>query len=231
MNYSRGPEAAGTARQQFGRLVTATTLLLIRHAHTAATDVSLSGRALNVPLSPLGKEQLRDLCTVLYDVRIDAIYSSPLERARATAKAIAERQSLAVHVRDDLSEVDFGEWTCKTFAELEGTPEWRRYNRYRSTAQIPGGEHPATLAARATRALDDIQRVHPGHTVAVVSHAEVIRSAVLRCLRRSLDLYHEIEIPPASMTEIAFTANGAQVMSVGRLSDTTAPLVWGLQGK
>jgi probable phosphoglycerate mutase len=149
----------------------------------------------------LGKEQLRDLCTVLYDVRIDAIYSSPLERARATAKAIAERQSLAVHVRDDLSEVDFGEWTGKTFAELEGTPEWRRYNRYRSTAQIPGGEHPATLAARATRALDDIQRVHPGHTVAVrpccgASAAHWISTMRLKSRQRRLPRSRSLRMEP-----------------------------------
>jgi broad specificity phosphatase PhoE len=54
--------------------------------------------------------------------------------------------------------------------------------------------------------------------VAAITHAEVIRSAVLHYQRRSLDLYHEIDVPPASITEIRLSAKGAEVLSVGRSS-------------
>jgi probable phosphoglycerate mutase len=200
----------GTARQQ-----QSTTLLLVRHAHTSATGVSLSGRAADVPLSLHGRAQLRDLCAALHQIPIAAVYSSPLERARATAEALAEARSLIANLNDDLVEVDFGEWTGRMFAELERSPEWQTFNRCRSTTQIPGGEHPAAVADRAVRALDAIQRAHPGQTIVVVSHAEIIRSAVLRYLGYSLDLFCEIHIPTASITRVVFEANDACVVAVG----------------
>jgi probable phosphoglycerate mutase len=190
-------------------------MLLIRHAHAAGTDTSLAGRAANVALSPLGQQQLTTLRAAVRDISIAAIYSSPLERARQTANAVAAEHSLAVEAYDELIEVDFGEWTGRTFQELEELAAWRMYNRSRSTTQIPGGEHPSAVARRATRALEALHRRHPGETIAVVSHAEIIRSAVLRYLGYSLDLYHELEIPPASITKIAFTTNGPTVVAVG----------------
>lgn len=214
MNSSRAAVSRGTARQQAVQPTAETLLLLIRHAHTAAVGTSLSGRAANVPLSVLGRQQLRDLREALREVRIDAIYSSPLERARATAQALAHERQLVVCCRDELLEVDFGEWTGKTFAELDAIPEWHTFNVRRSVAQIPGGEHAVEFALRATRALEAIRRAHSGETVAVVSHAEIIRSAVLRYRRRSLDLYHEIDIPPASVTRVRLSASRAEVLSV-----------------
>jgi probable phosphoglycerate mutase len=208
----------GTARQRLLPIERASLLLLIRHAHTSAVGTSLSGRTDNVPLSEQGRQQLVALCQALRGVRIDAVYSSPLERARATAQAVADERELTINLRDELLEVDFGEWTGKTFVELEALPEWQAFNRRRSAAQIPGGEHATAIVARATRALEAIARGHPGETVAAITHAEVIRSAVLHYQRRSLDLYHEIDVPPASITEIRLSAKGAEVLSVGRSS-------------
>jgi probable phosphoglycerate mutase len=202
-----------------------TIVLLIRHAHTAALAVSLSGRSADVPLSVLGGRQLLELRAALHGARIDAIYSSPLERARTTAQALADDRGLVLGLSDELLEVDFGEWTGKTFAELDAIPEWQLFNLRRSVAQIPGGEHAQAIAVRATRALETIRRAHPGETVAVVTHAEIIRSAVLRYWDRSLDLYQEIDIPPASVTRVRLSVKSAEVSSVGR----TAPLVCELQ--
>lgn len=214
MDSSRRPDS--WLQPDSGLCRSAPLLLLIRHAHTSAVGSSLSGRTDNVPLSEHGRQQLAALCYALRGVRIDAIYSSPLERARATAQALADERGLTVSLRDELLEVDFGEWTGKTFVELDALPEWQTFNRRRSSAQIPGGEHAVEIALRATRTLEAIQRAHPGETVAVVSHAEIIRSAVLHYQRRSLDLFHEIDIPPASVTEVRLSAKGAEVLSVGR---------------
>jgi probable phosphoglycerate mutase len=177
----------GTARQRLLPTERASLLLLIRHAHTSAVGTSLSGRTDNVPLSEHGRQQLVALCQALRGVRIDAVYSSPLERARATAQAVADERELTINLRDELLE-------------------------------IPGGEHATAIVARATRALEAIARGHPGETVAAITHAEVIRSAVLHYQRRSLDLYHEIDVPPASITEVRLSAKGAEVLSVGRSS-------------
>jgi probable phosphoglycerate mutase len=195
------------ARQQ-------TTLLLIRHAHTGAVGEYLAGRSEGVPLSARGRAEAAELRTSLHGRVIHAIYSSPLERAMDTARGLALDRHIDVRVRADLVEVDFGEWTGKTFLELDRLPGWQRYNRTRSIAHVPRGENASAVRMRITRALADLHRAHPGQSVAVVTHAEVIRTAVLHYLGTSLDLFHQVEIAPASVTTVALRGERAQVVAV-----------------
>ena len=89
---------------------------------------------------------------------IQALYSSPLERARATAAAIAERLGLEVRIADELNEIDYGQWSNRALADLRDVPEWRRFNLLRSSGTIlqprteklavfggRGGQHQMTL--------------------------------------------------------------------------------------
>ena len=190
------------------------TALLVRHAQTDAVGRYLAGRRAGVSLNAEGRSQLAALRARLADVPLDAIYSSPLERALETAAAIARGSGLAIYERDDLQEVDFGEWTGRTFTELAASPAWQAYNRARASAEIPGGESPRALTARICGALEQIRRLHPGGTVAIVSHAEPIRALVLACRGLSLDVFHATEIEPASITTLRIPAHGAVDVSV-----------------
>jgi broad specificity phosphatase PhoE len=108
--HRRGPRAP---RQPSTRAATA---LLIRHAHTDAIGAMLAGRMAGVPLSDTGIAQAERLGRAL-SVRFNfaGIYSSPLERAHETAAALARHQGLDVQSCPDLSEIDYGAWTGKTF--------------------------------------------------------------------------------------------------------------------
>ena len=104
---------------------------------------------------------------------------------------------------EPLIEVDFGRWSGMTFDELERDGAWRRFNEHRATAGVPGGERAIDVQARAVAALDRIRAAHPGGRIAVVSHADVIRVAVLHCLGAPLDFVHRIEIAPAVMRALS----------------------------
>jgi broad specificity phosphatase PhoE len=188
-----------------------TVLLLIRHAHTEAVGVYLAGRTHDVRLSPHGRAQAARLARALRSSSLDAIYSSPLARAMDTARAIAAGRHLRVRAADDLNEVDFGEWSGRTFVDLEAKPEWRTYNAARSWAPVPRGEDAAALTARTIAALARIHAAHPGKTVAVVSHAELIRAAVLHWRGLSWSRYWEVEIAPASVTTVVFGEGRAEI--------------------
>jgi probable phosphoglycerate mutase len=95
-----------------------TVILLIRHAHTDALGVRLAGRAPGIPLSAIGPAQLPALRHALASHTLSAIDSSPIERAFATARAVADAQRVPVREHEGLTEVDFGDWTGKTFEEL-----------------------------------------------------------------------------------------------------------------
>lgn len=187
-------------------------MLLVRHAHTNAIGQFLAGRAPGVELSREGAAQLRSLRAALSSTPIHAVYSSPFTRAMQTAEAIAAAHRLGVMTCDGLVEVDFGDWTGKAFEDLECLPAWRRYNTERASATVPGGESPRAVQARVVTTLEEIRRVNRDRIVAVVSHAEVIRAAVLHYLGVSLNLFHRFEIAPASVTEILLSRCSAQVV-------------------
>jgi broad specificity phosphatase PhoE len=178
-------------------------VLLIRHAHTDALGRVLTGRAPGVMLSALGRGQADRLGRALAPLPLAAIYTSPLERAAATAQAIAQHQSAAITTDTDLLEIDFGEWTGLTFGELDRLADWHAFNRQRSSAIVPGGEACALVQERIVGAIARLAARHAGQIVAAISHGDVIRSAVLYVAGSSLDMYDRFEISPASVTGVA----------------------------
>jgi len=105
-------------------------------------------------------------------------------------------------VSDALVELDYGEWTGRSFHDLESDPDWRRFNMHRSLGRVPGGETMLEVQVRAMNELERLRRLHEGETVAVVSHAEWIRSVVLHFLGAPLDLFARIDISTASVSTI-----------------------------
>ena len=131
---------------------------------------------------------------------------------------MAQHQSIVTAECADLSDIDFGEWTGKTFAELEGDPRWHHFNRARGSAHVPGGEQPADVQARALAAIARLAARHAGDTIAIVSHADVVRFALLHYTGRPLDLFHRIDVDPASVSAVTLSAAGVQVLYVNDTS-------------
>jgi probable phosphoglycerate mutase len=202
----------------------ATTILLIRHAMTNAVGARLTGRAPGVSLSPEGAAQAERLREHLRDVSIEAIYSSPMERAIATALPLARERGLAVQTLDGLNEVDFGDWTGLTFSQLDRLPEWRRFNRERGSAPVPNGERAADVQRRVIGTLAALAARHRGGTIAAVSHADVIRNAVLFATATPLDLWQRFEISPASITVVDYEHAMPRVLTVDQRPHLAAAL-------
>ena len=191
-----------------------TVALLIRHAHTDALGRILAGRGAAVPLSSAGRAQADRLGRTLAALPLAGIYTSPLERAVETARAIARHQAAPVQEDDDLNEIDFGEWTGRTFQELEPLEAWQAFNRRRASAVIPNGETPDLVQERMVGAITRLTGAHRGRTIAMVSHGDVIRSAVLYIAGSSLDLWDRFEISPASITAVAVSRNAFRLLYV-----------------
>jgi probable phosphoglycerate mutase len=189
-------------------------ILLVRHAETDAVGVRLTSRQPGVTLNARGCRQVTEVCRYLHDVPLAAIYSSPLERAVATASPIAAAHGLDVRTLDALNEVDFGEWTGLTFDELSKLPGWRRFNECRGSAEVPRGERASDVQRRIVAALDDLRRHHEAQVIAAVSHADVIRAAVLSVTATPLDDWHRFEISPASITTIAYEDGNPNLVAV-----------------
>ena len=189
---------------------------------TDAVGVRLTSRQPGVLLNVSGLGQVDEMCHHLRDVPLAAVYSGPLERTLATAAPIAATHALEVRTLDGLNEVDFGEWTGLTFAQLSALPDWRAFNDSRAGANVPGGERAADVQHRIITALSDLERRHAGEVIAAVSHGDVIRAAVLHVTATPLNLWHRFEISPASITTIAYDDGNPRLLAVndvpGRLA-------------
>lgn len=190
------------------------TLALIRHAAHALVGHTIVGRAPGVHLSPAGVQQAQALARRLAGGALAALYTSPLERAAETAAAIGARLGLEARVAQELNEIDFGAWTGRTIAELDQIEAWRQFNHFRSTARIPDGESMVEVQARFLQLIERLTPAHPGDTVALVSHGDVIKAALAHYLGVHLDLFQRIEIAPASLSLVQLCPYGPKVVLV-----------------
>src|SRR4029453_2667125 len=191
-------------------------LLLLRHALTEHTGARLSGGMPGLHLSGQGRAQAGALAGRLAPVPVDALYASPRERCQETAAVLAEAKGLKVETLEDLGEVHYGDWTGRTLKELAREPLWKVVQTTPSAARFPDGESLYEMQARAVLATERLRAAHPGQTVAVCSHADVIKAVTCHYLGMHLDLFQRVVVSPASVTAIAF----GPVPYLARLNDT-----------
>ena len=200
-----------------------TLVLLVRHGRTPTTGTTLPGRAKGLHLADEGRAQAEAVALRIAGLkRVDAVYASPLERTRETAKPIAAALGLKVAIDRGLLECDFGDWTGADLAKLRKLPEWRTVQQYPSGFRFPGGESFPEMQTRMVSAIERLVAAHPGRTVVAVSHADPIKAAVAHALGTHLDLFQRIVVSPCSVTAIAYTATGPAVLAVNNTDDLTA---------
>ena len=198
-----------------------TLVLLVRHGQTPTTGNILPGRAPGLHLSDKGREQAEAVATRIEALpKVDAVYTSPLERTRETAAPIAKKRHLRVKVEKGLVEADFGEWTGQELKTLFKQPEWQTVQRYPSGFRFPSGESFAEMQTRITGTIDKLVARHKGGVIVAVSHADPIKAAVAQALGTHLDLFQRIVISPCSVTAIAYGVGGPAVLTVNSANGT-----------
>jgi broad specificity phosphatase PhoE len=179
-----------------------TTFLLIRHGLTDAVDHVLTGTQSGVHLNAAGRAQIARLAERLRHVPLTAVVSSPLERALETAAPIASVHQIDVETVVSLTEFEVGEWAGRTFASLDGTAEWQRFNAVRSATRPPGGELMLDVQRRGVSTLLDLHTRYASGNIAVVSHGDVIRGMLLYVLGIPIDFFYRLDIAPASISVV-----------------------------
>jgi broad specificity phosphatase PhoE len=111
-----------------------------------------------------------------------------------------------------MDEIDFGEWRGRSFAELDADPRWAAWNAQRGTARPPGGEAMHEAQSRVLRWIGTLAETHGEGTVVAVSHADVIKAAVLAHLGLGLDAHHRLEVAPASLSALSLWPGGGRLL-------------------
>jgi probable phosphoglycerate mutase len=190
---------------------------LIRHGHHALLGKTLCGRGHAIPLDAEGQRDMENAARRLAQENITAIQSSPQLRARESADIIAAACKAPIEIVAGFDEHDAGDWSGRSFDELASDPCWHRWNIDRAHTSPPNGESMAMLQARVVAHLYCL--APSTGSIAIVSHAEPIRAALMHVLSVPLDRYWSVEVDPGSVSTIEIVPGRIRV---ARLNERAA---------
>jgi broad specificity phosphatase PhoE len=207
------PDPPETTRSQLLRLV------MIRHGSSTWNDERRIQGQLDPPLSDRGREQATKLASRFRGKQVDAFYSSDLQRARATAEAIADELGIQPELMPELREVALGEWEGLNREEIVARypQEWEQWRLRPSWDIVPGGEGTEAFEGRVGSVLERITERTRSGQVLIVTHGGVIQVALLRAVGRSSNGLFPFTIENTSLTVLQGTPDR---LVVGRVNDT-----------
>ena len=170
-----------------------TTLYLVRHGQTDNNIIDcFNGTRSNQPLNETGMKMAQALTTAFADVKLDAIYASPLLRAYQTAEGVRGERDMEIVTDPDLMEMPFGAWDGLTYKQAKARDPklvkmWRHdFAHFRAPGEQ---ETPGDVATRMFRSILRIVRAHRGGTVAIATHGLALHVWLARVLRLPVDRY------------------------------------------
>jgi broad specificity phosphatase PhoE len=186
------------------------TIHLVRHGTTLLNRANRYRGRRDVPLDQGGWDDAWSAGGQLVDAGIEAVYSSPLRRARDTARIVADATGIdAVTDLPGLVNLDYGAWEGLTSAEAQehDPAEYARYQRGDAEVACPAGERLDLAEARIVLALRSLAALHPGGTVAAVSHAAMVRLAIVAAGGVAREDWR-VALPNGSVTAFTVTVDG-----------------------
>ena len=168
-----------------------TTIVLARHGRTEWHHGNRYTGSTDLPIDEVGVQQARQLERWAAEYGPDALWCSPMLRARQTIAPTAEALGLEPTLDARLREVDFGSAEGKMLSELPpAVAKAFRLDPVRD--HFPGGEDPAEAADRVHEVFGEICRRHVGQKVLVVAHNTLVRLLVCRVLGLRLNDYRRL---------------------------------------
>ena len=192
----------------------ATRIVAIRHGETAwNVDTRIQGH-LDIPLNTTGLWQADQVARALADEPITAIYTSDLQRAHATAQAVARATGAPLTTHTGLRERSFGHFQGRTFAEIEAElPEDAHRWRKRDPHYAPeGGESLVTLRERIERTVALLAQQHLGEQVVMVAHGGVLDVLYRLATRQDIQAPRTWQLANAAINRLLWTPDGLSLV-------------------
>ncbi|HLZ25012.1 MAG TPA: histidine phosphatase family protein [Ktedonobacterales bacterium] len=195
-----------------------TRFILVRHGQAEGNRELRYLGVTDAPLTETGREQARRLVGAVRPFTLAAVISSPLVRARDTARTLADDRGLPVTLRDDLREMDFGVWENRTRAAvLAEYPDLLAAWETSAEVAPPGGETLAAVSTRIVGCANALAATYPGQTVALVTHVGPIKTFVCAALDLPPMGALRMWLDPASICVVDWRPGGAQTGGSGTL--------------
>jgi probable phosphoglycerate mutase len=200
-----------------------TFLYITRHGET---KWNLEGRfqgQQNSELTERGYRQANNLGQVIDEENIDLIISSPLRRARETAKAACGSRRIPIIILDSLKELSLGEWEGQKLNELKNSEAeqyhlfWNDPLRYKPR----GGESFQAMIQRAGQGLTEILKLAQGKRVLVVTHGMTLKAILHHLTGKSFnEIISQPVLRQTSITKVRVSDIKAPIYQVDEIGGT-----------
>jgi len=194
-----------------------TRIILVRHGHVEGISPERFRGRRDVDLSELGARQARGTAQrIAQQWRPLIVYTSPLRRCLQTAEAIAAACGISAAIRDDLTDLHYGDWESRTHEEVRA--QWPALFECWFSAphlvRFPNGESLQDLVARVSNVLRLVRELHREQAVVVVGHSSGNRALLLQTLDQPLSAYWRLAQDPCALSEIEISDHGTTVHRV-----------------
>ena len=181
-----------------------TAIFVVRHPQTTWNLAERYQGRLEAPLSEEGRTQAEAVARAFAGRHLDAIYSSPLGRAGALAKHIADATGAPIRTDERLTEIAMGPWEGLYRSQIQEQYPDLYHRWYASPAEVrfPSGESIADVASRVSALTADLFACHADGYLAVVTHSVVVQTMVMLSLRLSFDQIHRIRVSNGGITTL-----------------------------
>ncbi|WJF89833.1 histidine phosphatase family protein [Paraburkholderia bonniea] len=207
----------------------ATQILFIRHGETAWNRIKRIQGHIDIALAETGLAQAQQLAARLIaevreGARLDAVYSSDLQRAQQTAQPFASALGLPLHLREGLRERSYGAFQGYDREQIAARfpDEYAHWQTRDAGFAPPGGESQRGFYHRVLHALEPLVAAHPGGRIACVTHGGVLDCVYRLAGHLSLDAPRDYALLNTSINVVDFAGGVATVVSWADVEHLTA---------
>jgi broad specificity phosphatase PhoE len=199
------------------RKITMKKIYLVRHGETESNRKGIFRGRLDILLSQRGKDQARDLRDYFKTIPLQAVYSSPLQRAIETAETAFP--GLSPLVEPLIDNLDLGEWSGqnKNLVEEKFPQQWEAWVKRPESIRFPGGESLGDVLSRCRLFLQKVLTSEV-ETLAAVSHRSVVKVLLAAALGLEKNYYWRFHLDNASVSQVYYEAERG--FTIVKVNDT-----------
>ena len=179
-----------------------TSIIFLRHGQAKNnTERLLAGRTEGVPLTDTGIKQAESIATFIKEMKVDHIYTSPIQRAKHTAEIVGNHNSIDPIVDERLIELDMGKFTGMKYDDIFSSHGNVFLKFYQGDVEIAhqGVETFAQVKSRVQSIVDHVISQHSGKNVVLVTHMDPIKAMISSVLGLSPERMFELIVANASI--------------------------------
>lgn len=190
-----------------------TSLILIRHGHTEATEQGLLYTDPSAQLTTRGEEQAKAVALWIARHKPDMVLSSTARRVVDTARIVSQQLDLEPSAYEGLEEWHVGDWEGRSYLDIKKKdPDvYALWSQDPIGNRTPGGESIVDLCERTRHRLEELLIEFEGRKIALVTHSGIIRAILVHALGMDVQNFWRLSIPVGSVSRVDFSKNFATV--------------------